>query len=121
MSNDKPKKNEHPGNTPEVHFPMRDDNVAEWLKWHRDAAHPPFGEGYNTLDVLLDEYRELADTGRSLRDKIDEEPEDLTPAERRMRRDRKRQEKAARDAGVPLSIPDEWKAGDPKLEQVDGQ
>lgn len=104
MSKDK---NEHPGNTPELHHPMRGDNVEAWLKWHRDLAHPPFGEGYMTLDFMLDEYRELADTGRSLTDRMEEEPENLTPAQRRMRRDQKRQEKAAREAGVPieLSIP----------------
>jgi hypothetical protein len=54
--------------TPRVrlpHHPMRDDDVAKWLKAKRDS----WGENsfsYTAIDELLDEYRARADYGFTL-------------------------------------------------------
>lgn len=47
------------------HIPHRGSNVEAWLKRERDS-YEESGECWLTIDSLLDEYRELADTGKDL-------------------------------------------------------
>lgn len=52
--------------------PRRDDDVAAWIKRHRNKFPPPPNDSYagaklmhpwDALDILLDDYREHADCG----------------------------------------------------------
>jgi hypothetical protein len=45
--------------------PARGDEVEAWIKRRRDEM-PRTGDEWHTLDWLLDEYRERADTGTPL-------------------------------------------------------
>jgi len=45
--------------------PMRGDEVEAWIKRRRDEM-PRTGDEWATLDWMLDEYRERADTGTPL-------------------------------------------------------
>lgn len=54
-------------------FPHREDDVARWLKMRRDDLPGESPEWY-AVDNLLDEWRELADVGRSL---MEARPEDF--------------------------------------------
>lgn len=49
-----------------AHQPMRDDDVAKWLKAKRDELISDLGDGYWVIDQLLDEYRARADYGFTL-------------------------------------------------------
>lgn len=52
--------------------PRRDDEVAAWIKRHRDEyAGQGFGE-WESLNSLLDDYRLHADTGTPLSERVDE-------------------------------------------------
>lgn len=55
------------------HQPRRDDDVARWLKCHRDKHKDPCGDElpyYWPIDDLLDEYRARADYGLTLDDDL---------------------------------------------------
>jgi len=54
------------------HQPMRDDDVARWLKRVRDSYSRRQGEA---IDALLDEYRARADYGLTLDDDLSELPD----------------------------------------------
>jgi hypothetical protein len=59
----------HWDDTPPVklpHHPMRDDDVAKWLKAKRDEYGPLQQRQWRVLDGLLDEYRARADYGFTL-------------------------------------------------------
>lgn len=45
------------------HLPMRGDGVEAWLKERRDEIENQNNPAWNTIDDLLDRYREMADTG----------------------------------------------------------
>jgi hypothetical protein len=94
------------------HIPQQEDQITEWLTARREQTQPYYGEAWMALDNLLTEYREAAEQKKSLRDVIDAEPEHLTPAQRRARRELRRQ----RDAERTLGIPEDWKMAPPKLE-----
>lgn len=64
------------------HHPRRGDQVEAWIKQRRDdlRARTPLGAhmpGYIELNDLLDEYRLASDTGQSLENMVNGEPEDI--------------------------------------------
>jgi hypothetical protein len=72
------------------HYPHRGDQIEAWIKDRRDAEDQTrpwdtYGP-WDALDVLLDEYRLAADTGQSLENIVNGEPEDVPPARARKKK-----------------------------------
>lgn len=63
------------------HYPRRGDQVEAWIKDRRDEhkSRSDWGDTVaEALDNLLDEYRLAADTGQSLENIVNGEPEDTS-------------------------------------------
>jgi hypothetical protein len=57
--------------------PRRDDDVAAWIKARRDAYYGigrKYRDAWQAMDDLLDEWRLLADTGRTVAEALTEAP-----------------------------------------------
>lgn len=77
--------NLHMGSMPD-YYPSRETQVEAWIKDRRDQ-YTEHENGFvvkewKAIDTLLDEYREAADTGRSLFETVNGPDADLTATTR---------------------------------------